>query len=211
MATIDNAKVDHNGYLNVCVLPEHFIGEEDELCEYSTAWEYFSKSGMFSSLISARDYGPFNIDELETLLIEKFIISHEWRRENLPFITFMAWVERKISIKEIEKAIDTPIPHRKSNAELAAEKILSDVATREKYPNLVAKIEKNGWKESAVVDHLYTMGGAYWRLLEQKIIEVINYDDEVVQFLERAECINEYYANKKALEKAARKAARKNK
>lgn len=211
LAIVDSAKVDLNGYLNVCVTPEHFIGDEESLCEHSTAWEYFSKHGMFSSLISARDYGPFNIDELETLLIERAIISHEWRRENLPFVTFMAWKDGKISIREIEKAIDTPIPHRKSDAELAADKILLDEATREKYPNLVAKIEKHSWKTNAVIDHLYAMGGAYWRLLEQKVIEEINNDDMVILFLERAECINKYYANKKALEKAARKAARKNK
>jgi len=198
LCQIEKFRLDKDGYLNMIVFPNKYLGETID--EDATAWDYLNMSGKFTrEYKSTQRRSRFNITNLERTFKEKFEESGYPTMESFIFSEFMT---SGITLDEISIALE-----EKYDIEKLADDINKNIEKyAEKYPLLVKKLPK----EEFYGHMIYTTSNTV-NYLENKSIE---YDihklgtDNIL--LNRVEAVLQYWVDvhkaKKEKEKAERKA-----
>ncbi len=211
ICSIINFKIDRNGYLNVIVNPEKYLGETID--EDSAAWDYFFKTGLFSSeyFISGRYY-RFNVEHLRSLvdteiqplvLAEKACLGENYISSARLYdkYIFGKFMNDEFSLEYIANALDEKDSWEKL-AEDLTKNISSGTDKYAEYPLIVSKLPKNKWNYYTTECTEEWLNRKFWEYDSLKL-------GEEKDVLNRVSAVLEYYEEKKRKEKEERKAKRK--
>ena len=212
---IAKVRTDKNGFPMMEVIPLAYLGES--INGESVAWDYFARSGMFSKVFTNVDHykNRFNVREVEKRFYDFWSeydneATKEYLRQHLiPNYTvparkiWVAFCEGKVTLQEIEDALDTPVGFGAMAIDIAK----NHMEYQEKYPLMMTKISSLGTgyiSIDAVQSYLSSRYYAASRLqTEGKISK------EIEGVFELIEASIQYYADLKKAEKEAKKAAKK--
>lgn len=223
LCRIKEFKIDRNGYLNMIVCPIHYLGLTVDMD--SDAWNYFSRSGVFSNYYRSKGYYQtrYNVSALHHLFEEDVARIEKEEKERLgndyicankkiaEFIMekFMAG---DITLADIDKALD-----EKGDLEKLADDLNHNIKCyglnaknkyAVEYPLLVKKLPV---EDHGILKGYYTADSTI-RYLERKNCEYtkLNFGNET-ELLKRVEAVLKYWEDKKTKEKEEKKRARKEK
>lgn len=211
---IDNIRLDKNGFPMMEVTPLDYLGES--INSDSAAWDYFSRSSMFSKFYTTNHYkSRFNVQEVEERFYSlwKHLDTEETKEEYkmqyipsycIPAIgLWRAFCDGKLLLEEVEDALNTP-----QGFEAMAINLLNNQKEfTEKYPLMMGKIRKmsDGYLyKNDVYDYLFSRYYAASAMQKEGKL-----DKELEGVFELIEASIAYYAELKKAQKEAKKAARK--
>lgn len=211
---IDVIRLDRNKFPMMEVTPISYLGESID--EESVAWDYFSRSNLFSKYYTESHYkNRFNVNEVETRfenLWKPFLTAErtaEMEKQYVPeyarpaTLLFEAFCDGKVTLKEIEEALDTPEGFEAMAIDIAKNPKKYD----ELYPLMMGKIRSldSGYVTiNKIQDYLFSR---YYSASDMQREGKISKEIEgTFELIEASIC---YYVAQKEAEKAARKAARK--
>lgn len=221
LCRIKEFRIDRNGYLNMVVIPLHHLGTDIDMD--SDAWKYFGNRGFFTNYYQSIGYyrTRYNVAALHKLFAddikkieknEKECLGDDYICADKEIAEFILerFIAGDITLKDIDKALD-----EKDDLEKLADDLnlnLERYGTSEKnrytedYPLLVKKIPV---EDHGILKGYYT-ADCTMRYLKRKNYEYthLNLGSET-ELLRRVEAVLEYWAEKKAKEKEAKKLARK--
>lgn len=221
LCRIKEFRIDRNGYLNMVVIPLHYLGTDIDMD--SDAWKYFGNRGFFTNYYQSIGYyrTRYNVAALHNLFEEDIAKIEKNEKERLGDDYICAdkeiaefilekFIAGDITLKDIDKALD-----EKDDLEKLADDLnlnLERYGTNEKnryaedYPLLVKKLPV---EDHGILKGYYT-ADCTMRYLKRKSYEYthLNLGSET-ELLRRVEAVLEYWAEKKSKEKEAKKIARK--
>ena len=196
LCSIDEFRIDRNGFLNLVVSPLKYLGED--ISEESSAWDLFSYTGRFCAKYQVRkDFPRFNIDNLFNIYIEGD--RPEYISECCDYI-FNKFLNDEISLQEIEVALD-----EKDAIEKLSEDLVKNIARGTdkylKYPLICKKLPNDdGTYRFCDVESWLRR-----KLLEYKSLHLDGCED----ILDKVEAVLQYWVDFHKKEKEAKKAAKK--
>ena len=212
---IDKIRLDKNGFPMMEVTPMNHLGES--INEESIAWDYFSRSGMFSSHYTESHYKQrFNVGEVEERFyylwkhLDTDVARKEYAKQYIPSYSipaialWKAFCDGKLFLFEVEDALNTPEGFEKKA--LAIKNNTKEY--EEKYPLMMAKIHNLRSDGRMYIDDIHNyLFSRYYSALDLQKDGKLNSDIEGTYELIEASIA--YYAEQKKAEKEAKKAAKK--
>lgn len=222
LCTIEEFRIDRNGYLNVVVKPSRFLETFIEENKESDAWDFLFRSNMFSTRYARRmSCGLLNVDALIEKYEEEFKRSELYLNSKPDEIKFFStslfakylleqYLINEITLEEIAIELKKP-PY----VETLAREILCVIRTNsskfDEYPLLKKKFPTDKMFVTELVDWLERKSMEFDTLRlgdgnspEYFVVKEQNKNE----LFERIETVLAYWEDKKALEKAAKKQKR---
>ena len=212
---IAKLRTDRNGFPMMEVIPLAYLGEN--INGESVAWDYFARSGMFSKVFINTDHYKrrFNVQEVEKRFYDfwsdydneatkEYLKKHFIPNYTVPARKiWVAFCEGKVTLQEIEDALDTPEGFEAMAIDIAK----NNKKYQEKYPLMMAKICGlcNGYVSIDTIEN-YLFSRYYPACDLQRDGKI---GKEIEGVFELIEASIQYYADIKKAEKEAKKAARK--
>lgn len=221
LCRIKDFRIDRNGFLNMVVMPLHNLGTDIDMD--SDAWKYFGSNGLFTNHYRAKGgyHTRYNVPALHQLFAEDIarIKRHEKERlgdnyicadKKIAEFIMEKFLAGDITLADIDTALD-----EKDDLEKLADDLnlnLKRFALGEKngyakdYPLLAKKLPQ---EDQGILKGYYTTD-CTMRYLKRKNHEYthLNLGNET-ELLKRVEAVLEYWEEKKAKEKEAKRLARK--
>lgn len=211
---INKIRLDRNEWLMMEVTPLDYLGES--INSESVAWDYFSRSNIFSKLYTTDHYkSRFNVQEVEERFyslwkhLDTDETKEEYKKQYIPSYCipaiglWRAFCDKKLLLEEVEDALNTP-----QGFEAMAINLLNNQKEfTEKYPLMMGKIRKmsDGYLyKNDVYDYLFSRYYAASAMQKEGKL-----DKELEGVFELIEASIAYYAELKKAQKEAKKAARK--
>jgi len=198
LCQIEEFKIDKNGYLNMVVYPNKFIGEVID--EDAIAWDYLHMTNKFADKYKSQHWrARFNFANLNNIFNERFEASGYSNMENFIFAGF---IQGEITLEEISDALE-----EKYEIEKLAEDINGNLKKySEKYPLLVKKLPKDeSWgmyMTRCTVNYLQDKSYEYDRLKLGNENNILNQVEEVFKYWEEVHKVQK--EKKKAEKKLAK-------
>lgn len=211
---INKIRLDRNEWLMMEVTPVSWLGEN--IKSESEAWDYFSRACLFSNYYTTDHFkNRFNVSEVEKRFYDYWKefdndeVRNSFKSKMIPSWAipargiWRAFCDGKITLKEIEDALDTPYGFEAMAIDINKNK----ASYVDKYPLMMEKI--NSLKDGYVyIDDIqnYLSSRYYAASAMQKEGKL---DKELEGVFELIEASIAYYAELKKAQKEAKKAARK--
>lgn len=217
LCRIKEFRIDRNGYLNMVVIPLHYLGADIDMD--SDAWKYFSNRGLLTNYYQSKGYyrTRYNIPALHQLFAEDItrIERHEKERlgdnyicadKKIAEFIMEKFLAGDLTLADIDKALDEKDDLEKLADDLNLNLRRYGISDKNRYttdyPLLVKKLPME--------DQGYYTADCTMRYLKRKNDEYthLNLGSET-ELLRRVERVLEYWEEKKVKDKEAKKLARK--
>lgn len=206
LCVIDSFRIDRNGYLNMLVTPKKHLGESVD--DESIAWDFFYSLGIFcSEYNTSHACARFNTECLFELFKDEFVNIQQdtaypmYKTKGM--IIFNKFLNDETNLETIEKALDEKMPIEKLVDEIGD--CLRSRKIDDKFKNYELIFEK---LRNAVGQYPTSYNIQSWVMRKYWEYDDLKLGTET-DYLKRIMAVLQYWVNKNAQDKEARKAARK--
>lgn len=213
LCEIKDFRIDRNGFLNMVVIPKHYIGTEVNMD--SDAWDYFFGSGIFTFYYKSHHryhQTRFNISALHKMFeddVKRIKESEmEFPYRKISYFILEQYISGKITMEQIEQALNEKDDFEKLAEDLNFQLSRYGISEKNKYaayPLLLKKLPT----DNGIFKGYYTTD-CTMKYLDRKNYE---YDHLKLgtesELLARVEAVLQYWVDIKAKEKEERKKKRK--